>query len=182
VVAVSRRAVRIVASIVAASLVGSCGGGEPDTAILFEVQAVPGLPWIATGELVDAGSVCPAGGRAIVQFYDRAGTPLSFEEGTVRGFEYAECMDAGGPGSECDVDLLGEMEWTCADGSGSFRLLETTGGGEWQVAGGTGAFAVMTGEGTSELVFAPAPEHPDDPAEGELLGERFTGTLDMGGD
>jgi hypothetical protein len=61
-------------------------------------------------------------------------------------------------------------------------LLETTGGGEWQVVGGTGAFAGMTGEGTSELVFAPAPEYPDDPPEGELLGERFTGAFYMAED
>ena len=166
---------------VIALLVGSCGDGEPDPAIRLEVEAAPGLPWVASGELVDVGSLCPEGGRAIVQFYDRAGAPLFFETGMVRGMEYAECMDAGGPGAQCDVDLRGEMEWTCGDGSGSFRLLETTGGGEWQVVGGTGAFAGMTGEGMSELVFAPAPEHPDDPVEGELLGERFSGTLHMAG-
>jgi hypothetical protein len=172
----------IVAAITAALLVGSCGDGEPDPAIRMYVEAAPGQPWVASGGLVDAGSVCPAGGRAIVQFSDRAGIALSFEEGVVRGMEFAECMDAGGPGAQCDIDLRGEMEWTCADGSGSFRLLETTGGGEWQVVGGTGAFAQMSGEGTSELVFAPAPENQDDPAEGEFLGERFTGTLDMGED
>jgi hypothetical protein len=179
VAAVTRRPARAALFVGVLLFATSCSGGAPDASVEFDIEPLPGQPWTASGDLVDAGLLCPEGSRRHVALLDSDGTPLPADVFFRRvGEAFEQSAEAGG---RFETDLLNEQEWTCADGSGSFTLLETIGeSGEWRVVSGLGAYAGMTGEGTHSLVWAPAPSGPDDPPEGEVVGARFTGTVQLG--
>lgn len=160
--------------------VAGCSGGDPDTSIQFDGEFRPSQPWTATGELVDAGAMCPGGFRRLVGWFDADGMPLSADDFFTLVDEAATIAETGG---RFETDLLNEQEWICADGSGSFTMMETIAEtGEWRVVRGTGAYAAMTGHGTFAWVRAPAPSGPEDPPEGEPIAVRAEGTLEFTGE
>ena len=73
-----------------------------------------------------------------------------------RFFEIIDALERDEP---YEPDVMGAMEFTCADGSGSFTIFESAGGpGPWRVRDGTGAYRTMTGSGTADLRFADGAE------------------------
>jgi hypothetical protein len=141
-----------------------CGGSDPDGAVVLELQAIPGQPWIASGELVDAGLLCPEGFRRWTGVTHADGTPMTPEE-----FWEVVVPDD-------DMPFQAVEEYVCSDGSGSFTTIETDGASTWQVVDGTGAYVGMAGEGTGTPVFAESSE-PDDPPE----SFRLTGAVEVAG-
>ncbi len=135
-----------------ALVVVACSSRDPDPSIQFIVETTPGQPWTAVGELVDAGVVCPGGGRRPVGFYDAVGNRMDPEAWFERFFEIIDAFERDEP---YEPDIRGAMEFTCADGTGSFTIIEAPLGiGPWRVRDGTGAYQGMTGSGTSDLRFS----------------------------
>lgn len=157
-----------------AVMLGGCAG-EPDGAIRFDMEPIPGQPWTADGELVDADMFCPEGSRRWVGVFHPDGTPMTWEE-------FGSLMEAADPADGEPDFFKGGQEYTCADGSGSFTMLEGMDvAAGWQVKDGTGAYAGMTGEGTGAFECSSPPAGADDPycEMSELIAVHLTGTVEM---
>ncbi len=124
----------------------ACGSDSVDPTVIIEMEPAPAQPWTASGELVDAGELCPAGDRANVGLAFPDGSPMTVEQLMEL---YGEAWDAGG--SPMDVPRVGWEEYRCGDGSGTFTMREaytpTTAedGVSGEVVKGTGAYVDMTG-------------------------------------
>lgn len=132
---------------VALALGGSaCSDDTLDPVVLFDMEPIAAQPWTASGELVDAGQMCPAGDRANVGLQFPDGSPMTIEQFV----EQADEAEAAG-GSPMDFDRISWEEFRCSDGSGTFTILEevdsTSGKPELrgEVVSATGAYADMTG-------------------------------------
>lgn len=124
----------------------ACGSDSVDPSVVIEMEPAPAQPWTASGELVDAGKLCPSGDRANVGLAFPDGSPMTMEE----MFElYEAAWDAGG--SPLDVPRMGWEEYRCSDGSGTFTMREeyvatsAEDGVSGEVVEGTGAYVAMTG-------------------------------------
>jgi hypothetical protein len=114
---------------------GADGNGGP---IRLEVNLLAGQAWIATGDVVDAGAMCPAGSRRLVGYLDDDGTPLSIAEAMAR---MQPVFESGDPAA---VDFRLVVEWACSNGSGSFTTTEEPrDGGSWEILHGTGAYGSL---------------------------------------
>jgi len=126
--------------------VAACSDDTLDPVVLFDMEPIAAQPWTASGELVDAGQICPAGDRANVGLQFPDGSPMSFEQFV----ELVEEAEAAG-GSPLDFDRMSWEEYRCSDGSGTFTILEevdnTSGKPEFrgEVVSATGAYTDMTG-------------------------------------
>jgi hypothetical protein len=126
--------------------VAACSDDTLDPVVLFDMEPVAAQPWNASGELVDAGQMCPAGDRASTGLAFPDGSPMSWEQFA----ELADEAEAAG-GSPMDFDRTSWEEYRCSDGSGTFTIREevdnTSGQPELrgEVVGGTGAYTDMTG-------------------------------------
>jgi len=168
-----RRQARFASWLAVGLMVTACSGGEPDGAVQFELEPIPAQPWIASGDLVEAGQVCEEGSRRNVGLAFPDGSPMTIEE-FIALIDEAE---ASGLSPE-DGDFSARTEWTCADGSGTFITLDKAGdGGRGQVVGGTGAFAGMTGELTTTFEYAPASSAAGPSGEGDPVAVHVSGTL-----
>lgn len=171
--------------LVTAAALAACSRTGPEGAIRFELEPVPAQPWVASGELVDAGAVCPEGSRRNAGLFAPDGTPITFAE-------FAELADAAGIPWE-EMEVRSRQEWTCADGSGTITMMEVrppsfiAGSGSglamtWRVEGGIGAYAGAGGEGTFAYELAPSPTAAGDPPEGEIVAVVASGWLEMPAD
>ena len=162
---------RIAVSGVIVATIANCSASDDrnDIAIVAESSG-----WTATGDLVDAGVMCPGGVQNHVGYLELDGSPLAPDEGFERLVE--GLWDD--PLSEV-TDFLGLHQFTCADGSGSFTLVaEGRNGGPWSVREGTGAYAQLSGSGTLEIERQPS-EEPDTPPGGFPIATTFTGTIEI---
>jgi hypothetical protein len=144
------KAVATIATGAVLALVG-CGDDALDSTVIFEHEPIMAQPWIASGELVDAGLLCPAGDRQNTGMMHPDGTPWPLEE----HFAAVEAAYDNG-GSHWDVPRKGWEEYVCDDGSGTFTLLEeATEGSPGQftaeITSGTGAYVDMTGSCVIDL-------------------------------
>ena len=129
----------------------SCSDDTVDAVVVFDMEPTPGQPWVASGELVDAGRICPSGDRQIVGLSFPDGTPMTIDQ-LVELYEAA--WETGG--SPQDVARIGLEEYVCDDGSGTFTVSEAFNGnpadpGTGEVVSGTGAYGGLTGTCTIVL-------------------------------
>ena len=133
-----------------ALLATACGDDALDPVVVFELQPIEAQPWTATGELVEAGLLCPSGDRENVFLGYPDGRGMPFEE-LVQLVD--EAMAAGG--THMDVARIGRTEYVCDDGSGTFTVTDTITGNPAdkmtaEVTGGSGAYVKMTGSCSME--------------------------------
>jgi hypothetical protein len=114
--------------------------------VIFDMEPAPAQPWTASGELVDAGQMCPSGDRANVGLAFPDGSPMTIDQ----FLDLVDDAEAAG-GSPMDFDRTSWDEHRCSDGSGTFTIREegdnTSGQPELrgEVVSGTGSYANMTG-------------------------------------
>lgn len=153
----------------------ACGAHDNTGTIRLEVNLLAGQAWIATGEVVNAGTMCPAGSRRWVGYLDADGTPLSIAEARAR---MQAAFESGGPAA---VDYRIVVEWACSDGSGSFTTREEPhDGGSWEILHGTGAYGslrTMEPGMIQDSGSTASPESWGDPSELVVM----TARLDPGG-
>lgn len=128
----------------------SCSEPLPDPTVMLELKVIPAQPWVATGDLVDGGQMCPSGDRHRVRHWHPDGSPMT-DVAFVQLID--EANDAGL--DVWHVRRVTEREHLCNDGSGAFTVLEDATGPVEQataeVVGGTGAYTDMTGSCVLEL-------------------------------
>lgn len=155
--------------------ISACSDETLDPMVLIDMEPIAAQPWTASGELVDAGQVCPSGDRANVGLFFPDGSPMTFEQ-------FAGLVDeaeAAG-GSPLDFERTSLEEFRCSDGSGTFTILEeldtTTGQPELtgEVISGTGSYANITGSCTTVIT--------ENEARTAILEIIATCEFDMGSD
>ena len=149
----TRAAARVLLTIAlgAGCLLTSCSDETLDPTVIFDHQPIMAQPWTASGELVDAGLLCPSGDRQNTGLTYPDGTPMSIGE----SLELIKAAEAAG-GSHWDVPRIGWEEYVCDDGSGTFTLLEevraeSPGRFFGEITSGTGAYVNMAGDCVIEL-------------------------------
>jgi hypothetical protein len=128
-----------------ALIAASCGDDAVDPIVVFDLQPIEAQPWTATGELVEAGLLCPSGDRETLSLRYPDGTGMPLED----LFQLVDEAIAAG-GSHKDVARIGRTEYVCADGSGTFTMTETMTGDPAdemtsEVTSGFGAYPDLTG-------------------------------------
>ncbi|MCP3976981.1 MAG: hypothetical protein GY720_21040 [bacterium] len=156
-----------------ALLATACGDDALDPVVVFDLQPIEAQPWTASGELVEAGLLCPNGDREnlFLGYPDGSGMPI---EELIQLVD--EAMAAGG--SHLNVARIGRTEYVCDDGSGTFTFTDEISGNPSdkmtsEVTSGSGAYVQMTGNCSME-------ERKDDAGEVILLTE--TCEFDLGSD
>jgi hypothetical protein len=144
---------RAAATIAIASVLAlaGCSDDALDSTVIFEHEPIMAQPWTASGELVDAGLICPSGDRQNTNLMHPDGSSWTLED----NFAAIKAAENAG-GSHWDVPRKGWEEYVCDDGSGTFTLLEeVTEGSPGQFTGelisGTGAYADLTGSCVVDL-------------------------------
>ena len=132
-----------VAVLVAAACNGPDDSWEGEVAISVDLDS--GQQWTASGGPVDHGQFCPSGIRHVLRGID----PMTGE--TVRVHVWFKIMEKAVTRRNSRT-ITFVVEYTCADGSGSFVTREQWGPDVWSVESGTGAYRELTGGG--ELSFA----------------------------
>ncbi|MDJ0924124.1 MAG: hypothetical protein QNJ77_06135 [Acidimicrobiia bacterium] len=156
--------------VTAAGLLVACSGA-PDPTVQFDMEIAPFQPWVATGELVDAGEVCPTGTRNNVGLAWPDGSPMTMEEWSN---QVGPRVDEGMGWREIteEFQFLSWEEYICDDGSGTFTIKEESGeGGHGEVVESTGTYLGMTGDCTNTMEFDDA---------GEPIAAASTCNFDMG--
>ncbi len=147
-----RSATRVVAALaIGATLaVAACSDAALDSTVVMDHVVIPAQPWVASGDLVDAGLVCSSGDRHSVAMWHPDGSPMTM-------MEFAGLADkADRSGLDVwHVRRVTEREYLCDDGTGAFTLREDATGptnrATAEVVGGTGAYAGMTGSCVIDL-------------------------------
>jgi hypothetical protein len=127
----------------------ACSGGATEGSVEFEVHLVDGQAWTAAGSGVDDDLMCPAGRRQVVEYRDSQGT-IAAEDILPRMMEAGD-WEPGDP----IIDFRIVVQFTCANGSGSFTVEEIPfeGRGSWLLTVGTGAYTGLEGEGPCHREF-----------------------------
>lgn len=142
---------RLILGVALALLAASCGDDALDPVVIIDMESTEAQPWTATGELVEAGLICPSGDRENLYLTYPDGSPMPLDE-MISLFE--EAWAAGG--SPEDVARIGTEEYVCNDGSGTFTMTEIVTGDPsdpmtGQVIRGSGAYVMMTGTCSTEV-------------------------------
>lgn len=152
--------VRLSIALVIGLVLGSCAAAVEESQSEFTVELQDGQAWMASGDAADSGVMCPAGGRRSLWIETTEGRVLTtYEIATI--FRKAKA-------TKVDPDIVFVVEWTCADGSGSFTIREDAGTSTWTITSGRGAYRYMTGNG--DFSFVPT-------LEAIPLNLHFEGTL-----
>ena len=135
----------------------ACSKTALDPTVVFEHQLIPAQPWVAAGEMVDAGKVCPSGDRQGIGFTLPDGTEVTVEE-----MHYMIMAAYEADPTNWEVPRIGWTEYVCYDGSGAFTITEdfteSLDPPPSAVMRGTGAYADMTGTCRIEFVEGEKPE------------------------
>lgn len=144
--------------VVSATVLGGLSCGESaeslDGPIAFEVALEDGQRWTAEGPAVERGALCESGTRHVIRGID----PATAETVPVR--LWSEILaDAVTRRNSTEITFV--VEYTCADGSGSFVTIERWGPDVWSIDSGTGAYRDLHGSG--ELSFTTIAYMPTSP-------------------
>lgn len=148
----------------------SCSESSLSPTVVLEHEVMPAQPWVATGDLVDAGQMCASGDRHRLRQWHPNGSPMTDEE-------FVQLIDeAAAAGLDIwHVRRVVEREHLCDDGSGAFTMREDATGpakqAKTEVVGGTGAYAAMTGTCVMDLT---------EDASNQIVGMVTTCEFDMG--
>jgi hypothetical protein len=121
----------------------SCGdaASASQVPVVIAVDLEAGQRWTARGAAVEGDRICPAGIRHVVDGID----PVTNDVIPVRVWSG---VIAGAIESLNTTEITLIVEYTCADGSGSFVTTERWGPDVWSVDSGTGAYRALRGAGT----------------------------------
>jgi hypothetical protein len=125
----------------------SCGdaASASHAPVVIVVDLEAGQRWTALGAAVEGDRICPDGIRHVLEGID----PATNDVVPVRVWSkvIAKAIEHR---TTTEITLV--VEYTCADGSGSFVTTERWGPDVWSVDSGTGAYGALRGRGA--LSFA----------------------------